>query len=67
MTQGFNRFWRNVVSPKPKKAYEIFTLMTYPDVKTKFLKKYLVVSTSTPKAVSMISASVSISIMIFIF
>lgn len=39
---------------KPKKAFEIITLITYKDLNRKFLQKYIVVSTSVPKAVSMI-------------
>ena len=52
MTKGLRRFWKSVALPK--KAYEVITLMTYKDLERPFLHRYLVVSISTTKAISMI-------------
>ena len=52
MISGFSRFWKS--AGLRKKAYEVFTLTIYRDVGRYFLKRYLVISTSTTKAVSMI-------------
>jgi hypothetical protein len=36
------------------KAFEVITLIGYAEVKTMFLHRYIVISTSVPEAVSMI-------------
>lgn len=54
MTKGLRRFWKSVALPKTKKAYEVITLMTYKDLERPFLHRYLVVSISITKAISMI-------------
>jgi len=36
------------------KAFEVITVFNYADVKNLFLHRYMVISTSVPKAVSMI-------------
>ena len=33
------------------KAFEVISLITYPDLNRKFLKTYIVIAESTPKAV----------------
>lgn len=51
MTPGLIRFFESVVLLK---AFEIITLIVYPDINRKLIKWHIVISTTTSKACAML-------------